>query len=85
MKYYIPKVLDSKKKLIEAYDEEGKKKQAKLLKEQRKQEKEQMDKTCIDPKLSLQLDKNISISKDVAESRKLLKQEYEKQSMEKYR
>ncbi len=76
MKYYIPKVLDSRKKLIEANDEEGKKEQAKWLKEQRKREKEQTDKTCIDPKVSLQLDKKISISKDVAESRKLLKQEY---------
>ncbi len=36
MKYYIPKVLDSRKKLIKAYDEEGKKEQAKWLKEQRK-------------------------------------------------
>ncbi len=79
MKCYIPKVLDSRKKLIEAYYEEGKKEHAKWLRKQRKQEKEQTDKACIDPKLSLQLDKKISISKDVAESRKILKQEYEKQ------
>ncbi len=71
--------LYSRKKLIEAYNEEGKKEQSKWLKKQRKREEEQTDKTCIDPKLSLQFDKKISIAKDVAESRKLLKQEYEKQ------